>query len=114
MLGSALTTAGVAPSVLHLCCLHDFFALQLVIFESNPIARAALYYYLRRLGLAMEVKTNLLYAQDSLLSNRASSNTPADWAERGISLMQQQVSGQAAHSNHSVTLSLADHGLDRL
>lgn len=69
-------------------------ALQLVLFESNPAARAALYYYLRRLGLAVEIKTSLLYAQDSLLaSNGSSRSSPADWASRGISLMQQQVRG---------------------
>lgn len=65
--------------------------LQLVFFESNQLARAALYYYLRRLGLAVEVKTSLVYAQDCLLSNNITSNTPADWVDRGMNLLQQQV-----------------------
>ena len=66
-------------------------ALQLAFFESNQLARAALYYYLRRLGLAVEVKTSLVYAQDCLLSNNITSNTAADWVDRGLNLLQQQV-----------------------
>lgn len=70
---------------------------NLAFFESNQLARAALYYYLRRLGLAVEVKTSLVYAQDCLLSNSITSNTPADWVERGMNLMQQQDWAIAAH-----------------
>lgn len=69
--------------------------LQLAFFESNQLARAALYFYLRHLGLAVEVKTSLVYAQDCLLSNSITSNTPADWVERGMNLLQQQVSSGA-------------------
>jgi hypothetical protein len=64
---------------------------QLAFFESNQLARAAFYHFLRRLGLAVEVKTSLVYAQDCLLSNNITSNTPADWVDRGMNLLQQQV-----------------------
>lgn len=74
-------------------------SLQLVFFESDQLARAALYYYLRRLGLAIEVKTSLVYAQNCQLTNSITSNTAADWVDRGMNLLQQQVGVPAnAHS----------------
>lgn len=84
-----------------LCCICMHYLPQLAFFESNQLARAALYYYLRRLGLAVEVKTSLVYAQDCLLSNNITSNTAADWVDRGMNLLQQQV-GSGAGLAHGV------------
>jgi hypothetical protein len=67
-----------------------------IIFESDPIRRAALYYFLRRLGVATEVRIALKVAAEASIIEH-SSNSPADWAERGMLLTQQQQWEGAAH-----------------
>jgi hypothetical protein len=67
-----------------------------IIFESDPIRRAALYYFLRRLGVATEVRIDLKVAAEASLIEH-SSNSPGDWAERGMLLTQQQQWEGAAH-----------------
>lgn len=56
-------------------------------FESDPFKRAPLYYYLRRLGLAVEVKVSLAYDDAGTLLQHTS-NTPAGekqhWTAAGI------------------------------
>ena len=68
---------------------------NLIIFESDPYKRAPLYYYLRRLGLAVEVKASLAFDEASTLLQHTS-NTPADWAERAGLLLQQKLWDLAA------------------
>lgn len=45
-----------------------------------------------------------MYAQDCLLSNSITSNTPADWVERGMNPLQQQVSSGAVPWRSSALL----------
>jgi hypothetical protein len=67
-----------------------------IIFESDPIRRAALYYFLRCLGVAAEVRIDLKVAAEASVIEH-SSNSPGDWAERGMLLTQQQQWEGAAH-----------------